>query len=36
MTLKVALAQDFLSNLSKLPSSIQSKVLKGTSKNSVF
>ena len=28
MTLKVALAQDFLSNLSKLPSSIQSKVLK--------
>lgn len=28
MTPKVALAQDFLSNLSKLPSSIQSKVLK--------
>jgi superfamily I DNA/RNA helicase/mRNA-degrading endonuclease RelE of RelBE toxin-antitoxin system len=28
MNLKVALAQDFLSNLSKLPSSIQSKVLK--------
>jgi mRNA-degrading endonuclease RelE of RelBE toxin-antitoxin system len=28
MTLKVALAQDFLSNLSKLPSSIQTKVLK--------
>ena len=28
MNLKVALAQDFLSNLSKLPSAIQSKVLK--------
>lgn len=28
MNLKVALAQDFLSNLSKLPSSIQSKILK--------
>ena len=28
MNPKVALAQDFLSNLSKLPSSIQSKVLK--------